>query len=236
MIIRKALERGHNTISWLDSFHTFSFGHFYDPKWTHFNQLLVINDDTIAPGMGFGKHPHKDMEIITYVTDGQLRHEDSMGNLGIITPGEIQVMSAGTGITHSEFNDLKDAPTHLFQIWVHPKANNLMPRYDQKRVFYPEEKNFFKVIASPQSTSENVVSLNANAQFWLGRYSHAVDLDFKPELFSNFWLQMVRGSLTINKDMFSAGDGIGFSHSDAIRLSINDAGAEFLIIEVDDLN
>ncbi len=238
MIIRKAEERGQNTISWLDSFHTFSFGNFYDPNWTHFNQLLVINDDTIAPGMGFGKHPHKDMEIITYVTEGRLRHQDSMGSLGIITPGEIQVMSAGTGITHSEFNDLKEAPTHLFQIWVHPKTNDLKPRYDQKRVFSPEEINFFKIIATSDSNlaSENIVVLNANAVFWLGRYNHATDLDFKPKNYKNFWLQMVRGSLVINGQTFSAGDGIGFKDAEAIKLSINDAGAEFLIMEVDDLS
>lgn len=236
MIIRKANERGHNTISWLDSYHTFSFGHFYDPKWTNFNQLLVINDDTIAPGMGFGTHPHRDMEIITYVTDGELRHQDSMGSLGIITPGEIQVMSAGTGIAHSEYNHQSDTPVHLFQIWVHPKAKNLKPRYDQKRVFSPEEMNFIKVIAAPDESDNVPVTLNADAQFWLGRYNRSETLIFAPRKFSQYWLQMVKGSLTINGQTFSTGDGAGFIDSERIELKMNDDGAEFLIIEVGKLN
>lgn len=149
MIIRKAEERGHNVISWLDSWHSFSFGHYYDPKWQGFNGLLVVNEDFIAPSMGFGMHPHRDMEILTFVISGELRHEDSMGNLGIIRPGEIQVMSAGTGIYHSEYNNRQTDRTHLLQIWVLPDRKNHKPRYDQKTVFNAEDMNFLKVIAAP---------------------------------------------------------------------------------------
>jgi quercetin 2,3-dioxygenase len=234
MIIRKSKDRGHNTISWLDSYHSFSFGHYYDPKWQGFNQLLVINEDFIAPTMGFGTHPHRDMEIITYVISGELKHLDSMGNLGIIKPGEIQVMSAGTGITHSEHNSKNDAVTHLLQIWVHPNQVRLTPRYDQQTVFSPDEYNFFKLIAKTATSNEpNVpVSLNADAQFWLGRYNKSETINFKPAIFKNFWIQIIKGELEIAGEILSAGDAIAFSDNEAVTINVNANGAEFLIIEV----
>lgn len=233
MIVRKADERGHNTISWLDSYHTFSFGSYYDPRWTHFHKLLVVNDDTIAPGMGFGTHPHQDMEIITYVTNGQIQHKDSMGSLGIINPGEIQVMTAGTGVAHSEFNASNEAPVHLFQIWILPKEKRLTPRYDQKRVFQPHEMNFLKLIASSHSNDDSIMKLNADAQIWTGRYDRKKIFSFQPELYDNFWLQMVGGSLEINGKTYTVGDAVGISDKGKIDISINENGAEFLILEVD---
>lgn len=232
MIIRKAFERGHNSISWLDSYHTFSFAHYRDPKWTHFNKLLVINEDTIAPAMGFGTHPHKDMEIITYVTHGQLRHQDSMGSLGLITPGEIQVMSAGTGITHSEFNNLQDAPTHLLQIWIHPQKKGLEPRYEQKRIYAEDEINFFKVIASPDEMYEDAVKLNADAQIWLGRYDKSTTLHYSPDLFDQYWIQMIKGSIEINNQTYLPGDGIGIENALELNIHVHKDGAEFMILEV----
>lgn len=233
MITRKAQDRGHNVISWLDSYHTFSFGQYYDPNWTHFHKLLVINDDTIAPSMGFGTHPHRDMEIITYVTHGQLKHKDSMGSLGIITPGEIQVMTAGSGVAHSEFNDLNDTPTHLFQIWILPKEKNLKPRYDQKRVFNNEDTNFLKLIASSHAQDGNIMRLNADAQIWAARYDHGAKITFRPDHYEHFWIQMVKGSMSVNGSHYSVGDGIGIENRGLADIEVHANGAEFLIFEVD---
>lgn len=230
MLVRKAQERGKNNISWLNANHTFSFGHYYDPKWTHFNKLLVINEDTIAPSMGFGAHPHRDMEIITYVIEGEIKHRDSMGSIGQITPGEIQVMSAGTGVTHSEHNALSDRPTHLLQIWVEPSKENLEPRYDQKRVFEKGDMNFFKVIASPDHKAP--VRLNAEAQIWLGRYDKKETIEFTPGLYDQYWIQLVKGRISVNAETFGPGDGLAFSKGEKISLSLGDEGAEFLLLEV----
>lgn len=236
MLMRKSQERGHNVLDWLNSWHSFSFGHYRDPKWQGFNQLLVINEDYIAPGMGFGTHPHHDMEIITYVISGELRHQDSMGNVGVIKPGEIQVMSAGTGITHSEHNNKNVDETHLLQIWVLPESEGLKPRYDQQNIFNPDEFNFFKTIASPigHNADENrsAVSLNANAQLWLGRYNQSAQLGFKPKLFKNFWIQVIKGDLSINSLSIGAGDAIAFSDGEDILIEVKNRGAHFLIIEV----
>lgn len=232
MLTRKSEERGHNVISWLDSYHSFSFGHYYDPKWQGFNDLLVINEDFIAPGMGFGTHPHRDMEILTFVINGELRHQDSMGNLGLIRPGEIQVMSAGTGIYHSEHNNRMTDKTHLLQIWVLPNKQNHTPRYDQKAVFDTNEFNFMKVIAAPFKEESDGVHLNANAKFWLGRFNKAEEIHFKPTLFSHYWIQIIKGSMSINGQNYNAGDAVGFDAGEESHLSIAKIGAEFLMIEV----
>lgn len=232
MLTRKSEERGHNVISWLDSYHSFSFGHYYDPKWQGFNDLLVINEDYIAPGMGFGTHPHRDMEILTFVISGELRHQDSMGNLGIIRPGEVQVMSAGTGIAHSEHNNRMSDKTHLLQIWVLPNQQGLTPRYDQKSVFDPNEYNFMKVIAAPFGEETGGVHLNAHAKFWLGRFNKAEEILFKPTHFQHYWVQLIKGALTLNGQSYKAGDAIAFNAGEESKINVGDAGAEFLIIEV----
>jgi redox-sensitive bicupin YhaK (pirin superfamily) len=230
MLKRLSNERGHNVISWLNSWHSFSFGHYYDPKWKGFNQLLVINEDYIAPSMGFGTHPHRNMEILTYVISGEIKHQDSMGNLGYIKPGEIQVMSAGTGITHSEHNNVATAETHLLQIWVLPNKEGLTPRYDQQKVFEKDQFNFFKLIAG--TSKEAPMNLNANAQFWLGRYNQNAEINFKPQLFKNFWIQLIKGEIKVEDETFKAGDAFAFSENKEINIATGDLGAEFLIIEV----
>lgn len=232
MFIRKSSDRGHNTIHWLDSYHSFSFGSYYDPKWQGFNQLLVINEDKIAPAMGFGTHPHRDMEILTYVISGELRHQDSMGNLGIIKPGEIQVMSAGTGITHSEHNNENSNETHLLQIWVLPNQKNLVPRYDQQRVFKPEEFNFIKTIAAPIKAEGSGVFLNANARFTLGRYNREETLSYTPANFNNYWIQLIKGELQVNGESLLPGDAAAFVEKESSQIQVSKKGAEFLIIEV----
>jgi redox-sensitive bicupin YhaK (pirin superfamily) len=232
LISRRSEERGHNVISWLNSWHSFSFGQYYDPKWQGFHQLLVINEDYIAPSMGFGTHPHRDMEILTYVISGELKHQDSMGNLGIIKPGEVQVMSAGSGITHSEHNNKNTDETHLLQIWVLPNAQGLKPRYDQLKVFDPNEFNFFKVIAAPFKEETAGVSLNANAKFWLGRYDSSSQINFKSTLFPHYWIQIVKGAISVNGKSYRFGDAVAFDASEETIIDIDSKGAEFLIIEV----
>ena len=232
MFIRKCHERGHNQISWLNSWHSFSFGQYFDPNWQGFHNLLVINEDFIAPSMGFGTHPHREMEIITYVISGELRHQDSMGNLGIIRPGEIQVMSAGTGVTHSEHNNDSKSETHLLQIWVLPNQDRLGPRYDQKSVFDPNEFNFLKLIASKNTEEKGAVFLNADTHFWLGRFNQSAQLKFKPVQFSNYWIQIVKGELSISSNQYRAGDAIAYEAAEEILIEVSNAGAEFLIIEV----
>lgn len=238
MLVRRSEERGKNNIDWLNANHTFSFGHYYDPKWTHFHKLLVINEDTIAPAMGFGTHPHKNMEIITYVIEGEIKHRDSMGSLGVITPGEIQVMSAGTGVAHSEYNNLANASTHLLQIWVAPSQDNLTPRYAQRRVYDAQEKNFLKVIAGPRDgrDDDEFIKLNAEAQIWLGKYDHKESLEYTPAHYNNYWVQIVRGAIEISGKSFKAGDGVAFSNKENVTLVTSDLGAEFLILEVADQN
>lgn len=234
MFIRKSNERGHNEISWLNTYHSFSFASYRDPLWQGFHQLLVINEDRIAPATGFGTHPHREMEIITYVISGELRHKDSMGNLGVIKPGEIQVMSAGSGITHSEHNNKDSLETHLLQIWVLPSKLNLTPRYDQQKIFEENEFNFLKCIATPVefSSSATAVFLNAHAKIWLGRYNKTASLEFKPTLFKHFWIQMIKGELNIADQIIKAGDAMAFEAGESIGLHIVNNGAEFLIIEV----
>lgn len=232
MLVRKSNERGHNVISWLNSWHSFSFGHYHDPAWEGFNDLLVINEDFVSPSMGFGTHPHREMEIITYIISGELRHQDSMGNLGIIKPGEIQVMSAGTGITHSEHNNLKTEETHLLQIWVLPNTKGLTPRYDQKNIFSSNEINFLKIIAAPFGEQTSGISLNANAKFWLGRYDRAEEFNFKPTSFQHYWIQLIKGEISINGKSYQSGDAIAFSAEEEIDIKISEQGSEFLIIEV----
>ncbi len=232
MLIRKSNDRGKNQISWLNSWHSFSFGHYYDPNWQGFYNLLVINEDIIAPEMGFGTHPHRNMEIITFVISGELRHQDSMGNLGIIKPGEIQVMSAGTGITHSEHNNIK-TPTHLLQIWVLPNKQEIIPRYDQKIIYHPADYNFIKVIAAPFEVTTQGVSLNSNSQFWLGRYNRKETVYFKAQTLPHFWIQMIKGEMRINDQQLNAGDALGFHQAtNEITINVSEQGAEFLIIEV----
>lgn len=234
MLVRKSDLRGKNNFGWLDAKHTFSFGHYYDPKWTNFKNLLVINEDIIAPKMGFGTHPHSDMEILTFVIKGTVAHKDSLGSMGVIKPGEIQVMSAGTGIRHSEFNGEENESTHLLQIWVLPSEKNLTPRYEQKNVFEKDEYNFLKMIASSveslQADSE-IIKLNAKALFYLGRYNQSSDVLFTTSLYSNVWIQIISGELKINDQVFSAGDGIGLDSITKFHINILSACA-FLIIEL----
>src|SRR5256714_7375034 len=169
MNIRKANERGHAEHGWLDSYHTFSFADYHNPQWMGFRSLRVINDDLVMPGMGFGTHPHRDMEIITYILSGALEHKDSMGNGRVIRPGEVQYMAAGTGVRHSEFNPSRDEAVHLLQIWITPDKKSAAPRYAEKS-FANTAPGALHLVTS-KTGRDGSIAMNQDAELWLGKLS-----------------------------------------------------------------
>lgn len=230
MIIHLAASRGLVDHGWLQSAHTFSFADYYNPDRMHFGALRVINDDVIAPGKGFGKHPHKDMEIITIPLEGSLKHEDSEGNLGIISKREIQVMSAGTGIFHSEFSD-PSLTTKLLQIWILPKKLGAKPRYDQKLFPANERVNHFQLVVSPDGR-ENSLAINQDAFFSIAEMDSNKCLEYKYKMNSNgAYFFIIDGTFEINGKQFNARDGIGFSTSEKRSVKSLSKG-EILVMEV----
>src|SRR5690242_2419648 len=167
MNIRRANERGHAEHGWLDSYHTFSFANYHEPNWMGFRSLRVINDDLVMPGMGFGTHPHHDMEIITYILSGALEHKDSMGNGRVIRPGEVQYMSAGTGVTHSEFNPAKDEAVHLLQIWIQPDEKGVTPRYGERSL--KDAPNGVLRLVTSKTGRDGSIAIHQDADLWLGK-------------------------------------------------------------------
>lgn len=227
--IRKAGDRGRSRFDWLDSRHTFSFAHYYDPRFMGHGTLRVINDDRVAPGGGFGTHPHRDMEIITFVLDGALEHRDSMGNGSVIRPGEIQRMSAGTGITHSEYNHSREAAAHFLQIWILPERQGLAPGYEQK-AFSPEDSRgrFRKVVA--RSGADGALRINQDVDLYLGRFDGAETATFKLRENRDLWVHVARGSIRVGDERLEAGDGAAaraagswvFSHGDGAEVLLFD--------------
>ena len=165
--VRKSEERNHAKHGWLDSHHTFSFANYYDPQFTGFRDLLVINEDRVQPGQGFGKHPHENMEIISYVLEGELAHKDSMGTGSVIRPGDVQRMSAGTGVQHSEFNNSKEKPVHFLQIWIKPQKDGIKPSYEEKKFGAEDKRNRLKLIVSPNG-EDGSLTINQNAKLYSG--------------------------------------------------------------------
>ena len=205
--LRKASERGIAEFGWLHSRHTFSFGQYYDPKQTGFSDLLVINDDRVEPGMGFGSHPHQDMEIFSYVLEGGLEHKDSMGTGSVIRPGDVQMMSAGTGIRHSEFNASKEQLVHFLQIWIVPNQKGVAPRYQQVH-FGPEEKRgSLRLIISPNG-DQGSLGVYQDARVYAGLLdgTERAVLQLGPKRFA--YVHVVRGAINLNGSELSAGDGV----------------------------
>jgi redox-sensitive bicupin YhaK (pirin superfamily) len=231
-ILHKAGSRGHANHGWLDSYHTFSFASYHDPQRVHFGALRVLNDDTVAPGMGFGKHPHDNMEIISIPTSGDLEHKDSMGNVQVIRQGDVQVMSAGTGIEHAEKNKNNDQPVKFFQIWVFPNKKNVTPRYDQKSFSEKDKLNKLLTIVSPVGTNDGGVQIYQDAWFSLGKLDKGIDLDYQVKNANNgVYAFVIEGDVTINGNKLNKRDGIGITETD--KLSIHaDSGAEILLMEV----
>jgi redox-sensitive bicupin YhaK (pirin superfamily) len=208
--IRRAGDRGRTRIDWLDSFHTFSFGDYVDPHHMGFSDLRVINDDIIAPDGGFGMHGHRDMEIITLVLKGQLEHKDSMGNGAIIRPGDVQRMSAGTGIRHSEFNPSRTEPVHLLQIWILPERPGLTPGYEQRSFSDADTQGRFQLIASPDGR-EGSVTIHQDAELLLALLNADQPVSYSLPAHRNAWLHVATGSIRLNGETLEAGDAIGLS-------------------------
>lgn len=230
-IFHKASERGHADHGWLKAHHSFSFASYHDPSKVHFGLLRVLNDDIVAPGMGFGMHPHDNMEIITIPLSGTLEHKDSMGNIGTIKPNEIQAMSAGSGLMHSEYNHSKTEPINLLQIWVFPKERNITPRYDQ-RIFSADDKNGkFKTIVAP-AKSDDVMWINQDAYFSLGKFKAGSSLDYAIRHKGNgAYIFVIEGEAKIGEQILGKRDAIGIWETD--KLSINTTtDSEILIIDV----
>lgn len=231
-ILHKANTRGHADHGWLNSYHTFSFAGYYDPQRMHFGALRVLNDDTVAPGMGFGRHPHDNMEIISIPTFGDLEHNDSMGNKQVIRQGDVQVMSAGTGIQHSEMNKNSDKEVRFFQIWIFPDKKNVSPRYDQKNFFDAEKHNKLLTVVSPIGTTDGGVQIHQSAWFSLGKLDKDFTIEYALKNKKNgIYAFVIEGDVTINGEKLNRRDGLGIT--EAAKLEIKaDSDAELLLMEV----
>lgn len=231
LTVRRASERGPSNLGWLQSQHTFSFGHYHDPRHMGFRDLRVINEDKVKPGMGFGTHGHADMEIVSYVIDGALAHKDSIGTGSIIRPGEIQRMSAGRGISHSEFNASQQDPVHFLQIWILPDRHGIEPSYEQKTLPERTGQPQLDLIASPDG-GEHAVTLHQDVRIHraLLDEGQSVEVPLRPD--RHAWVQVVNGALEVNGTRLEAGDGAAISREEILRL----AGIEATEALVFDLN
>ncbi|BDB55877.1 pirin family protein [Flavobacterium ammonificans] len=230
-ILHKASSRGHADHGWLNAYHSFSFASWYNPERIQFGMLRVLNDDTVAAGMGFGTHPHDNMEIITIPLEGDLAHKDSMGNSSTIKTGDVQVMSAGTGIQHSEFNPNADLQTKLFQIWLFPKHRNVEPRYQQITLDIAKQKNNFAQILSPNEEDEGVW-IHQDAWFYLSDF----DKDFSKKLGlkkegNGFYIMNIEGEIEVNGEKLEKRDAIGIWETNELEIKAN-SDSRFLIMEI----
>jgi redox-sensitive bicupin YhaK (pirin superfamily) len=231
-ILHKASTRGHANHGWLDSWHTFSFAGYYDPQRIHFGVLRVLNDDTVAGGMGFGAHPHDNMEIISIPTSGDLEHKDNMGNKQVIRQGDVQVMSAGTGIEHSEKNKHADQPVKFFQIWVIPKEKNVTPRYDQQSFTDEQKKNKLLTIVSPIGTTDGGVQIHQDAWFSLGKFDKGTSLTYDVRNPKNgLYAFVIEGDINIDGELLNRRDGLGITEATSVNLRA-ETPAEILLMEV----
>jgi redox-sensitive bicupin YhaK (pirin superfamily) len=230
MTLRKSQDRGYADHGWLMSYHSFSFAGYYDPAHVEFGNLRVINEDRIAPGTGFGKHNHRDMEIISYVLSGELAHQDSMGNIKAIPPGDVQRMSAGSGVTHSEFNHAKDQATHFLQIWIQPNVTGIAPSYEQKTVPVAEKRGNLRLVASP-SGAKGSVTIHADASVYAGLFdgAEAAKLEVNPA--RKAYVHLVRGKLEVNGRHINAGDAVLLENESRIALN-NGVDAEVLVFDL----
>lgn len=230
-VLHKAETRGDADHGWLHSRHTFSFADYYDPERVNFGMLRVLNDDSVQAGMGFGTHPHNNMEIVSIPLEGDLEHKDSMGNVSVIKQGDIQVMSAGTGITHSEYNKNRDKPVKFLQIWVIPKVRNVKPRYDQITLKPEDRKNRFQQILSPDSGDEGVW-IYQKAWFHLGKFDKGFKVTYKLKAKENgVYVFVLKGDVTIMNQKLASRDGLGIWDTDGFEVKA-DSDCELLLMEV----
>jgi hypothetical protein len=229
--VRRSKERGAANFGWLDSRHTFSFGEYHDPRHMGFGPLRVINEDRVSPGQGFGTHGHRDMEIISYVLDGALEHKDSIGTGSVIRPGDVQVMSAGTGIRHSEFNHSRTEPVHFLQIWVLPDREGIAPRYDQKSFPDAEKRGRLRLVGSSDGREGSIV-IHQDVELRAGILNAGAQVTHTLRAGRKAWLQVVRGSVTANGESLDAGDGVAVTAESALTVVARSDGAEILAFDL----
>jgi quercetin 2,3-dioxygenase len=228
--LRKSRERGYADHGWLKSFHTFSFAGYYDPEHMGFGPLRVINEDRVAAGQGFGAHPHRDMEILSYVLDGAIEHRDSMGNGSVIRPGDVQRMSAGTGVTHSEYNPSRQDPVHFLQIWIEPSAYGIAPGYEQKHFDATEKRGALRLVASPDGR-EGSVTIHQDACLYAGLLDGAEQVEHALGEGRRAFVHVARGRLTVNGQPLDAGDALKATGSQRITLAQGE-NAEVLLFDL----
>lgn len=234
-ILHKASSRGHADHGWLNSYHTFSFAGYYEPNRIHFGALRVLNDDTVAAGMGFGKHPHDNMEIISIPLEGELQHGDNMGNTTVIKKGDVQIMSAGTGVVHSEKNNSENSPVQFLQIWVFPNKKNVEPRYDQKSFSDEEMKNRLLTVVSPMGNTEGI-NIHQDAWFSLGKLDPQTRLDYSLHNKNNgVYAFILEGDVHINGTELNRRDGLGITETESLTIKA-DTNAFILLMEIPMLN
>jgi redox-sensitive bicupin YhaK (pirin superfamily) len=229
--IRRANERGHFDHGWLNTYHTFSFGDYNDERFMGFRALRVINEDRVRPGKGFGTHGHRDMEIVSYVLEGELSHRDSMGTGSVIVPGDVQYMSAGTGVRHSESNNSATEPVHFVQIWILPNGAGLAPRYDQKRFDESQKENRLRLVASG-SGSDGSISIRQDVSLYASVLRPGASVSLELPKGRHLWVQTLRGRLDVNGHRLEAGDGLSASEEATFRFTGGAPGAELLVFDL----
>jgi redox-sensitive bicupin YhaK (pirin superfamily) len=229
--VRSASERGSANLGWLDSRHTFSFGDYYDPKHMGFGPLRVVNEDRVRAGAGFNTHGHQDMEIISYVLEGALEHNDSIGNGSVIRPGDVQIMSAGTGIRHSEFNHSKAEPVHFLQIWVLPDQLGIPPRYDQKTFPASEKYGRLRLIGSPTGRRDSIV-INQDVEIYDALLDASASVTHSLAPGRKSWVQVVRGAVDVNGKVANAGDGVAVEDEKNLIVTSRQNGSEILLFDL----
>ncbi len=228
--VRKSDRRGHFNHGWLNTYHTFSFSRYFDPRHMNFHSLRVMNEDWIAPGQGFGTHDHEDMEIVTYVLEGALAHRDSLGSGDVLRPGELQRMTAGKGISHSEFNASATEPVHLYQIWLLPERNGLEPSYEQKAFPRDERQNRLRLVASPDGR-DGSLTIRQDARLFLGSLEQDRDVTHALTAGRHAWIQVLDGEVSVNGIPLAAGDGAAVSDESALAVRA-DRPSEVLLFDL----
>jgi redox-sensitive bicupin YhaK (pirin superfamily) len=230
LTIRKAADRGHANHGWLDSFHTFSFADYYDPRHMGFGALRVINDDTVRGGHGFPPHPHRDMEILSYVLEGALEHKDSTGTGAVIRPGDVQIMSAGTGVRHSEFNASREDPVHFLQIWIVPKFTGTRPRYQQKFFDASEKRGRLRLIASPDG-AEGSLTLGQDVRVYATLLNDEAGVAYRPQKGRRVYVHVARGEVGLNGEHLTGGDGAAIESGNELSFT-QGKDAEILLFDL----
>lgn len=234
MIIRRSNERGKGELGWLQSKHTFSFGEYFDRKHMHFHSLRVINEDIIEAAGGFPTHPHKDMEIVTLVLSGQLAHRDSLGHEEVLKPGEVQVMTAGSGLTHSEFNPSDTTPAHIMQIWIMPEEKGLTPRYEQRDFSSHDRNNKWLQVAGRVGVEDlTVLHINQDAAIYLSKIERGNALEYNLADERCAWIHLISGKASVYDEKLQCGDALGVEASGSVSFSTeNSEGAEFILFDL----